>query len=93
MGGQEYKLRSDEDPEALQRVASLVDESMERIRSRTDTVDSLAIAMLAALNIARELMELRQAHGDVADSQAIADPERLRPLIEQVEAAAAGVAA
>jgi cell division protein ZapA (FtsZ GTPase activity inhibitor) len=63
MGGQEYRIRSDADPAWLQRVAAHVDESMARIRNRTDTVDSLAIATLAALNIARELLEQKEGLG------------------------------
>ena len=62
IGGQDYGIRTDADPEWLQRVAQHVDDSMERIRTRTDTVDSLVIATLAALNIARELIELREDH-------------------------------
>ena len=94
MGGQEYRIRSDEDPEWLQRVAAHVDESMERIRSRTDTVDSLAIAMLAALNIARELMELREAQeGRGPAGEVIAEAERVRALTELAESAAAEASA
>ena len=98
MGGHEYRIRSDADPAWLQRVAAHVDESMERIRTRTDTVDSLAIATLAALNIARELLELKKRGGGAVSSVAAATPAaatapgadalRLRALIEQAEAAA-----
>ena len=87
MGGQEYRVRSDADPEWLARVAALVDESMERIRTRTDTVDSLAIATLAALNIARELVELRESLEEDPEAPEPPDPQRLQALIEQTEAA------
>lgn len=88
MGGQEYRVRSDADPQWLARVAAHVDDSMARIRSRTDTVDSLAIATLAALNIARELIELREAHGQPIEAVSPPpDPNRLRALIEQAESA------
>jgi cell division protein ZapA (FtsZ GTPase activity inhibitor) len=98
MGGQEYRIRSDADPAWLQRVAAHVDESMARIRNRTDTVDSLAIATLAALNIARELLELKEGLGATSPGETVtggpapngpgADPDRLRALIERAEAAA-----
>lgn len=97
MGGHEYRIRSDADPAWLQRVAAHVDESMARIRDRTDTVDSLAIAALAALNIARELLELKErgaavspvaASAPAAATAPGADAARLRALIEQAEAAA-----
>ena len=56
----EYRIRSDADEEWLQRVASYVDQSFRKIRERTRTVDSLDVAILAALNLGQELMELRE---------------------------------
>ncbi|MEZ4218927.1 MAG: cell division protein ZapA [Myxococcota bacterium] len=81
ISGNEYRIRSDADEDALQRVARYVDETMERIRTRTGAVDSLEIALLTALNIARELVELR------GERAAAPPPEALRALIERVEAA------
>ena len=84
--GQEYQIVSESDEDALQRVASYVDETMERIRERTGAVDSLEVAMLTALNIARELVAARTAP-DAAPS-----PVALRHLIERVEAVVGGPA-
>ena len=81
IAGQEYQIVSDSDAESLQRVASYVDETMERIRERTGAVDSHEVAMLTALNIARELIAVRSAPG------AAPSPVALRKLIERVEAA------
>ena len=61
IAGKEYRIRSDADEEWLQRVASYVDESFRKIRERTNTVDSLDVAVLAALNLGQELIELREA--------------------------------
>jgi cell division protein ZapA len=83
--GQEFRIRSDEDEETLQRVASYLDETMARVEERTGTVDSLGVAMLTALNLARELVELRG--GSAVES---GDPDRLRDLIELAESALAG---
>jgi cell division protein ZapA len=83
LGGKEYRLRSDADPEWLQQVASYLDKSMQTIRERTNTVDSLDIALLAALNLAREVLQLREGATD-APVDGI-DPDRLRGLIELVE--------
>ena len=33
--GKQFRIRSDEDPEALQRIAEYVDATMERVESRT----------------------------------------------------------
>lgn len=86
LGGREYRLRSDTDEKWLQSVAAYVDESMGKIRSRTETVDSLDVAMLTALNIARELIELRE-HGPRRSARVTVDPERMASLIKRVESA------
>jgi cell division protein ZapA len=83
IAGQEYRIRSDADEAWLQQVAGHVDETMSRIRHRTGTVDSLDVAVLAALNIARELLEGRE---ELARAVAqTPDRERLRELIELAE--------
>lgn len=82
--GQEYRIRSDADASAIQRAASLVDETMARIRDRTGTVDTQSVAVLAALNIANHLVALREGRG--TGEPAVVDPERFGPLIEMVEA-------
>lgn len=76
--GQEFRIRSDESPETLQQIAELVDATMTRVEQRTGAVDSLNVAMLTALNLAREVMEAR---GSTPPSP------RLRALIERIEAA------
>jgi cell division protein ZapA (FtsZ GTPase activity inhibitor) len=76
--GQELRIRSDESPETLQRIAELVDATMTRVEQRTGAIDTLDVAMLTALNLAREVMEARGATP--------ASP-RLRALIERIEAA------
>lgn len=80
--GKEFRIRSGEDEESLLRVAGYLDETMAQVEQRTGTVDSLGVALLTALNLAREVLELRD--GDVADA---GDPERLRALIELAEGA------
>lgn len=78
--GRSYKIRSDEDPAFLQRVAAHVDETMERVGGRSGVVDSLDVAMLTAINLAREAL-------NALDSSA--DPDRIRELIERAESALA----
>lgn len=80
--GKEFRIRSDEGEDSLRRVASYLDETMERVEQRTGAVDSLGVAMLTALNLAREVLELREGR-----PSASADPEGLRALIEVVESA------
>ena len=55
---QVYQLRGT-DSDHIQRLASLVDAKMRAVSAHGATVDSLRVAVLAALNIADELMSLR----------------------------------
>lgn len=87
--GQEYHIRSDADEEWLQKVAGCVDDTMTQIRERTGTVDTLDVAILASLNLAREVLALRGRLD--ADSRGSLKPDdgRLRTLIELAESALA----
>ncbi len=87
--GQEYRIRSDSDEAAIQRVAAYVDETMAKIRERTRTVDSLDLAILAALNLANDLLALRAAGPSRDADAAWVDADRLHALIEIAESAAA----
>jgi cell division protein ZapA len=53
-----YQLRGS-DPEYIERLASVVDSKMRAVSAHGATVDSLRVAVLAALNIADELLALR----------------------------------
>ncbi|HXG92584.1 MAG TPA: cell division protein ZapA [Blastocatellia bacterium] len=57
---QAYSLRSDHDPEYIQDLAEYVDKRMNEIARATMTVDSLRVAILAALQIADELFLARR---------------------------------
>ncbi len=76
--GRQFRIRSDEDPKALQRIAEYVDATMEQVEERTGAIDTLDVAMLTALNLARELVMVRDRSGHVPD-------DRLRALIELAE--------
>jgi cell division protein ZapA len=65
---QTYNIRSDGDSEYLMQLADFVDSRMREISSGTLTVDSLKVAILAALHIADEFHRLKQTH-EQADSQ------------------------
>jgi len=56
---QEYHMRGDLDPEYIQKLASFLDQRMRSIAARTHTVDSLRVAVLAALNLADEYHQLK----------------------------------
>ena len=65
---QTYNIRSDGDSEYVTDLAEFVDRRMREISSGTLTVDSLKVAILAALHIADELHRLKRLH-EQADSQ------------------------
>jgi cell division protein ZapA (FtsZ GTPase activity inhibitor) len=95
IAGRAYRIRSDADPKWLQQVAGQVDRAMTLIRERTETVDTLEIAVLTALNLAREIVLLReqlaalgeQGPGAGDGSSPIVDSKHLRELIELAESA------
>ena len=64
---QVYHLRGT-DAEYIERLAALVDEKMRAVASQGNTVDSLRVAVLAALNIADELIALRARYTALAGS-------------------------
>ncbi len=84
IGGKEYRVLTEDDEELLQRVALRVDEAMARVRDRTETVDSLDLAVLTALNLARELTLLKDVAGGAGETR------RLREIVELAEDALRG---
>lgn len=62
-----YRLRGT-DPVYIEQLAHLVDTKMRAVSSQGNTVDSLRVAVLAALNIADELETLRQRYDALAGS-------------------------
>jgi cell division protein ZapA len=64
---QVYHLRG-VDPKYIEQLAALVDGKMRAVASHGGTVDSLRVAVLAALNIADELLTLREQHEAMSGS-------------------------
>jgi cell division protein ZapA len=60
-----YNLRGT-DPAYIERLAAIVDAKMRAVSAQGNTVDSLRVAVLAALNIADELCTARQRLDNVA---------------------------
>lgn len=58
--GRHYTIKGDATPEHAQRLAAYVDEQMRRMTSSSGAVPSLNVAVLAALNIAEELFQVRE---------------------------------
>jgi cell division protein ZapA len=64
---QTYSLRSEHGEDYIKELAALVDRRMNEIARATMTVDSLRVAILAALQIADELHQLRQELKDTEE--------------------------
>ena len=62
-----YHLRGT-DPAYIERLAAIVDAKMRAVSAHGNTVDSLRVAVLAALNIADELCTARQRLDSLAGS-------------------------
>ena len=62
---QEYPMGGQLDPEYKRKLAQYVDEKMRSIAKRTQTVESLRLAVLAALNIADECHQLKARHEEL----------------------------
>ncbi len=69
---QTYHLRAS-DADYIQKLAAMVDGKMRAVSANGNTVDSLRVAVLAALNIADELLRLQEhtrvLRGSVSESQ------------------------
>jgi cell division protein ZapA len=71
---QTYHLRA-HDPAYIEKLADMVDSKMRAVSANGHTVDSLRVAVLAALNIADELVRLQEQcrvlHGTMSETQTI----------------------
>ena len=81
--GQPYAVRGGEDPGYVEKLAAYVDEQMKEVSRSSGAVDSLRIAVLAALNIADERFSLRK-DVEEADSRVRAAGETAEQLVERL---------
>lgn len=81
--GQSYAIRAGAEPGYVEQLAAYVDGKMKEIGRSGAAVDSLRVAVLAALNVADELFQERaRARSGGEGAQA-----RARALAEQLEQA------
>jgi cell division protein ZapA len=83
--GQSLTVASDAGEEWVRAVAETVDEKIRNIRAGTQTVSSVNVAILAALNFAEELEHLRLEHQELVDRIAAMN-KRLSAAIDGDEA-------
>ena len=78
-----YHMRGELDAEYIHRLARYLDAKMRSIAERTHTVDSLRVAVLAALNIADEYHQLKAKHE--AETQQVSEKvDECHALLDEV---------
>lgn len=63
--GQAYHLKGGDDDKHTQAVAKLVDEQMNRVAAQTRVPDNFRVAVLTALHLADEYLNLKKDHEDL----------------------------
>lgn len=84
--GQTYSVKAGNDPGYVEKLAAYVDEEMKDVSRASGAVDSLRVAVLAALNLADECFRLRQ-EADSKHSSGTALDERAMRLARKLGAA------
>ena len=77
--GSEYRIKGDADGEYVKRVAAYVDEKMKQVSQLTADSAVSKIAILAAINIADELLKERQQR----EHAAVELSEKLRMIEDE----------
>jgi cell division protein ZapA len=80
--GQSYTLGGDLDETYVQQLAEYVDQKMKAVAAATRTVDSVRVAVLAAMAIADEYHTLRQDKGQ-RDTALRARAEQCLSILER----------
>lgn len=78
---QSYNLRGT-DPEYINKLAEFVDLKMRTVAEQTQTVDSLRLAVLAALNIADEYHLLKKKYDSIAQDYRL-NADRLSSALDE----------
>jgi len=79
--GQRYLLKGEAAPEAMTEVAALVDKKMTEMAKHSSGIAPAKLAILVALNIANELLELRREKKE----RDLFIGKKTKDLIERIE--------
>lgn len=78
---QTYQIRSSDNSDYVERLAQYVNERMTEVSELTPTVDSLKVAVLAALNIADECFSAKEKINDF-EEKIRQESEKINKLLE-----------
>ena len=84
--GQTYTVKTDADDAHIQEVARYVNETIEEILKKTKSVSSLNVAILAALNIAEDLLKEKEKRKALLHDVGA----KSRDLVEKIEISIGG---
>ena len=65
--GEKFSLKTDQDPEYLQKLAALVDKEMRTVSRQVNNLPPVRVGVLAALKIADEYFQIRKDFEEMAD--------------------------
>jgi len=80
--GQSYAVKAGADPGYVEKLAALVDTKMQEVSRASGAVDSVRVAVLAALNIADELFQSKSQSTEAEDKARARAMETLRSRAE-----------
>ena len=85
--GERYTIKGDASPDYISEVANLVDDRMRELRSATNVTNKTRLAVLAAINIAYELIRLKSkpSDDDPDTPEQLEISERTRQLITMLD--------
>ena len=79
--GKKYTIRSDSDPSYTAEVADFVDKKIREVAENYSAISSHKIYILASINIANDLFQIRKEHED----KNLQSDERIERLIKMIE--------
>ena len=83
IGGKDFKIMGEVNEALLRTLGAYVDGKIKEIKDKTDTVDMQKLAVLAALNIAEELHNLREENAPAANRETEAKLAELNSLLDE----------
>ncbi len=84
INGREYNLASSESREYMLSVADLVDQKMQQVQFANRQLNTTHVAVLAALNLAEEYMQLKASSESLSEEN-LAQARKIRELEGQLE--------
>jgi len=81
--GERYTIRGEADPEYIAEVGRMVDDRMREMQNMAPNLSSRKLAVLAAINMADELLQMRNARSIEDDQEVMLRTRRLINLLDE----------